>query len=136
MKLSFLLNRLVGGLLILSLAAGSAFAQGITTSAMNGFVNDSSGKPVAGATVTVLHEPSGTRITTTTRANGLYSVNALRVGGPYTVTASGPGVTAPTQKEIYVTLDQNAEVDFGGNAEIVKLDAFKVTESADTTFDT
>src|SRR5687768_4983129 len=101
MKLLILVNRVCG--LLASLAiAGAAFGQGITTSAISGFVNSAQGTPVAGATVTIVHEPSGTRATTTTRQNGQYNVSNLRVGGPYTVTVSGPG--APTTPNTNVFL--------------------------------
>ncbi len=129
------MKRLLGALLALCFAATSAvFGQGITTAAINGVVSDATGKPVAGATVTVLHEPSGTKTTTVTRPTGQYYVSGLRVGGPYTVTASGPGVTAAAQKDIYISLEQSAEVSFGAGAEVVKLDTFRVAESQDATF--
>lgn len=111
-----------------------AFAQGITTSAINGFVTDKQGKPVAGATITVLHEPSGTRAGAVTRPNGQYNLSGLRVGGPYTVSVSAQDLAAEPQREIYLGLDQAQEVSFNLTTDVVKLDAFKVSDSRDTTF--
>src|SRR3954470_18527877 len=108
MKLSSVMNRILGALVTLSFAiAGVAYGQGITTSALTGFVNDMQGKPVSGASVTVVHEPSGTRATAVTRANGQYDFSGLRVGGPYTVTANNE-----TRKDVFLDLGQTAEVNF------------------------
>ncbi len=111
------------------------FSQGFTTSALSGVVTDKQGKPIAGATVTVVHEESGTRATALTRANGQYDLSGLRVGGPYTITASAPGQPTETQKDVYLALDQAGNVNFALGADVVKLEAFNVSESSDTTFD-
>ena len=50
---------------------------------------DASGQPVAGATVEIVHVPSGTSRTVVTDANGRYAAQGLRVGGPFDVKASG-----------------------------------------------
>lgn len=56
-----------------------------TSSSINGQVTDESGAPVSGATVSILHEPTGTRSTAITSANGNFFDTGLRVGGPYTI---------------------------------------------------
>jgi hypothetical protein len=112
----------------------STFAQGITTSAINGFVTDKLGKPVAGATVTVLHEQSGTRATTVSRSNGQFNLSGLRVGGPYTVSTKSQILGTSSRKDVYLSLDRAEEISFVLGDEIVQLEAFKVTSSTDTTF--
>lgn len=79
------------GLTLLALAT-AAWGQGITTAALSGFVADKQGRPVTNASVVVQHEPSGTRDTAVTRANGQFYFSGLRVGGPYTVTTKGGGL--------------------------------------------
>jgi Carboxypeptidase regulatory-like domain len=66
-------------------AAAPVLAQN-TTSAINGVVTGADGKPVAGATVTIVHTESGSTNTVTTDEAGRYSARGLRAGGPYTVT--------------------------------------------------
>jgi len=125
------MKRMLSGFVALSFAlAGTAFGQGITTSAMSGYVNDPSGKPVPGTAVTIVHEPSGQRSTVTTRSNGQYDISGLRVGGPYTITANGE-----TRKDVYLDLGAVAEVNFPVAAEVVKMEAFAVSGERDTTFD-
>src|ERR1051325_434018 len=78
------------------------FGQGITKAAIGGFVYDKGGKPVGNATVTITHDPSGTKTTTTTRANGQYNASGLRVGGPYTVSATADGYRGETRSDIFL----------------------------------
>lgn len=70
-------------------APATAFAQE-TTSSVRGDVL-SGGAPIAGATVTITHEPSGTTANTSSDASGSFSAAGLRVGGPYTVSVSADG---------------------------------------------
>ncbi len=126
----------IAGVAALAMALGtSAFAQGVTTSGINGFVTDKSGKPVGGAAVTVLHEPSGTRAETTTRSTGQFTISGLRVGGPYSVTVEAKEFQPQTQKEIYLSLNQDQTLNFELSSEVVKMESFVVAGTRDTTFD-
>ena len=73
--------------LIAALAAAPVFAQS-TSAGVGGQVTSSSGQPIADAEVTIRHTESGTVSRVTTDANGRYSARGLRVGGPYTITAT------------------------------------------------
>ena len=70
---------------------GHASAQGVTTGSITGIVYDAQKAPVPGASVVAVHEPSGTRYEATIRADGRFSIPGMRVGGPYTVTATLTG---------------------------------------------
>jgi outer membrane receptor for ferrienterochelin and colicin len=86
-----------------SLACGiatPAYAQE-TSSAVRGVVEGPSG-PVSGATVTVVHEPSGTTLNTTTGTDGSFAANGLRVGGPFTVMVDAPGFETAQVNELYL----------------------------------
>ncbi|MEP6510772.1 MAG: TonB-dependent receptor [Dokdonella sp.] len=85
------------------LAASSALAQN-TSSSLSGRVVDAAGKPVAGATVEIVHMPSGSSRTVVTDANGRYAVQGLRVGGPFDVKASGNQGEAAEQPDVYLKL--------------------------------
>lgn len=101
--------------------------QGLTTSAISGFVTDPQGKPVAAASVSVLHEPSGTRSSAVTRTNGQYDLSGLRVGGPYTVTVKADGYSEESQREIYLDLGETSPVNVSLAASgVVKMETLKV----------
>ncbi len=97
------------GLLALSAALASpAFAQE-TASALRGTVT-ANGAPVSGATVTVVHTPSGTRSTTVSGQGGVFDARGLRVGGPYSVTVAAPGQPSKTFTDIYLTLSETFDL--------------------------
>jgi len=81
-----------------------------TTSEIAGYVLDAEGNPVVGAQVTVTHAPSGTRTTTSTNAAGQFSAAGLRVGGPYTVSASAGGYEGAAVENVYTEIGRRALV--------------------------
>ncbi|HEY5228990.1 MAG TPA: TonB-dependent receptor, partial [Opitutaceae bacterium] len=116
--------------------ANSMFAQGVTTSGLSGFVSDKSGKPISGATVTVVLNATGARYIATTRTTGQYSLSGLATGGPYTVTATAPSYPPAEKKDIYLALGTTVDTDLELSSDVVQLEAFKVNENGtDTTFD-
>ncbi|HEX8778511.1 MAG TPA: carboxypeptidase regulatory-like domain-containing protein [Rhodanobacter sp.] len=104
---------------LLATAAVPALAQD-TSSSISGRVLDASGQPVAGATVQIVHEPSGTTKITTTGADGRYAAQGLRVGGPFDVTASKAGMAQTEQKNVYLQLAQDTSINLTMGAEQAK----------------
>jgi len=78
---------------------------------ISGVVADSTGAIVPGASVTAASIASGSRITATTNAAGLYSFVSL-APGLYEVTAGAKGFETVLQKNVTVTLDQVTTVNF------------------------
>ena len=86
-------------------AAGVASAQ-VTTSSIRGTIADETGAAVSGATVTILHEPTGSVAVTTTSATGQFAAQNLRVGGPYSVTITGEGFVPARADNVYANLGE------------------------------
>jgi len=63
-----------------------AFAQGVTTSSMQGQVNNQSGETLIGVAITATHIPTGTFYGTVSDNDGYYRMDNMKVGGPYKVT--------------------------------------------------
>ena len=115
----------LGGLLVL--CAGSIHAQGVTTSAMNGFVLDENGAPLPGALVRAVHVPSGTTYSALVRAGGTYAIPNMRVGGPYRVTVQLIGYQTDTKEEPMLQLGQAARLDFALKVAAIEVRAVEAT---------
>jgi outer membrane receptor for ferrienterochelin and colicin len=102
-----------------SAATSAAYAQE-TTSAVHGVVT-AGGAPVAGASVTILHTPSGTRATTSTQSTGTFDLRGLRPGGPYTITikAANQPQKVLTGVQLQVTRTENLDIDLAEVEELV-----------------
>lgn len=98
-------------LIITSLAGFGVFAQE-TTAEIQGTITEKQGNPLVGATVTAIHQPTGTRYVTTTRKDGRFNLSNVRVGGPYEITASYVGFKEEKMADIYLTLGQSYKADF------------------------
>lgn len=77
------------------LLAPVAQAQEVTGT-IRGEVTDDAGNPVPGATVTIVHTPSGTRSVVTSDASGGFSAVNLRIGGPFSISVAAPGYDTAT----------------------------------------
>ena len=107
-------NRYMAGAAVVALLTATApaavYAQQ-TTAAIGGVVTDASNAPVANATVTITHTPSGTRNTTRTDAAGRYDASGLRVGGPYTVEIIAAGFGASRTEGVSLGLGDQQKLD-------------------------
>jgi hypothetical protein len=121
-------------LLILILMQADLFGQGVTTSAMNGLVTDENGKALEGANIVVVHEPSGTRYGAAARDNGQFNIPNMKIGGPYTVTASFIGYVEKSEKGVYLSLGQEYRIDFKLVEEAVAGEEVLVTAEMDEVF--
>lgn len=94
----------------LSVMAAAAIVQSaeaqVTTGSLRGQVTNEAGESVSGASVRVVHQPSGTTSVAMSGATGLFSAAGLRVGGPYTVSVSGDGFDQIEYTNIFIGLDQ------------------------------
>jgi outer membrane receptor protein involved in Fe transport len=101
---NFMLKRL--SILLIAISASFyGFAQ-VTTSSMNGTVKDNNGQPLAGATITASHVPSGTNYSTLSSKDGVFNLQGLRVGGPYTVKIDFVGLKSAVFENIVLQLGE------------------------------
>jgi hypothetical protein len=82
----------------------------VTSSAMSGAVKSATGEFLPGATVEVVHKPTGTKYYSTTDSKGGYAVQGLRPGGPYTVKVTYVGYQTTEITEINAPLGSNLTV--------------------------
>ena len=96
--------------LMLSVVAALAFVVSgyaqFTTSTMTGRVVDESGEPLTGAAVVAVHIPSGTQYYAVANAEGYYTIQGMRPGGPYEVNVSFVGCKTVVFKDVTLALSE------------------------------
>ncbi len=89
-----------------------SFAQE-TTATVNGTVSDEKNNSVAGATIVLKHEPTGTVYYTQTNSRGIFVAPNLKVGGPYTISVTYVGYNADTMHDLNLALGNNPDLNIG-----------------------
>jgi len=93
--------------MLLFLAVSAGIDGQVTTSSMSGKVTDNNGEPLPAATVVATHVPSGTRYGALANGQGLYAIQGMRPGGPYSVNVSFIGYKTQSYTEITLALGEN-----------------------------
>ncbi|HNX67443.1 MAG TPA: carboxypeptidase-like regulatory domain-containing protein, partial [Bacteroidales bacterium] len=76
-------KRLTLFLVFAMMVVSTTFAQ-VTTSSLSGKITEADGQSLPGATIVATHVPSGTVYGAAANTQGLYSIQGMRPGGPYT----------------------------------------------------
>ena len=97
------------GLLLSCLCAVQTFGQAVS-GAINGYVTDSSGAPVANATIAIANEQTGIEQKTVTDGAGFYNMTSL-VPGQYSVSVEQKGFSGFLQKHVVLDVDATVRVD-------------------------
>ena len=103
MKNNFL--KLCLTLVLYAIGFASVMAQ-VTTSGISGRVTGNN-EVLPGAAVVAIHIPSGTQYGTVTNADGRYSLQGMRTGGPYKVEVTFVGYTKSTFTDINLALGES-----------------------------
>ncbi len=101
----------------------------ITTSGMSGKVT-ADGEDVIGATIEVVHVPSGTKYQAVTNAKGMYAINGMRPGGPYCVKVSYIGYQSKSFDNVSLQLGQTYNLNVGLNEDAQQLGEVVVNAKA------
>lgn len=125
-------KKLLQLILAVLLLPAFALAQN-TTSSMSGTVKTNTGEVLIGATVTAIHEPTGTVYRTQTRATGRFDINNMNPGGPYVIEVSYVNFANEKKTDVYLNLGETFKVDFAlaskaSNLGNVTVTARKTTE--------
>jgi hypothetical protein len=116
---------------IAALALAIPASAQVTTGSMAGVVRNAKAEGVAGANVIAIHLPSGTTYEATTRDDGRFQINNMRVGGPYSVTVAytGTGGAAFAPETV-----ENVEINLGVATDLnVNVKEIAVTETVTVT---
>lgn len=121
-------KRLLLLVMLLLVMTTSAMAQ-ITTSGISGKVT-SQGEDVIGATVTATHVPSGTVYRAVTNIDGRYTIQGMRVGGPYKVSVAYIGQKTKTFENVTLRLGETEDLSCSLQDDSKELQEVVVTGSA------
>jgi hypothetical protein len=108
-------NRMVKRMFLMFVALclfSVALVAQVTTSSMSGVVySGTKSEPIIGATIVATHGPSGTRYMAVTNANGRFTIQGMRTGGPYKVQVSYVGYQKMAFSDIYLELGNTYQLD-------------------------
>lgn len=77
----------------------------VTTSSLTGTIRDSK-ETLPGAGIKAIHTPTGTVYTGMTTNDGRFTINNMRIGGPYTIEVSFVGYKPQTLTDVYLKLGE------------------------------
>ena len=110
MKKAFL--RTAAAVVLATMCGALAFGQAVTTGAITGTVTDVQGGVVAGATVTVRNNGTGTETTMQSGDNGTFSAASLP-SGTYTVTFTAPNFKKAVVQDVVVSVGTPSSINIG-----------------------
>ena len=116
-------------ILVLSVFATCVAWAQITTSALGGKISDENGE-VFGATVQAIHTPSGTHYGAISNEHGAFSIQGMRVGGPYTIKVSYVGYAPQVYEEVYLQLGETFKLNVHLKVDAEMLDDIVVVGQA------
>ena len=116
--------------LFVAMIASIAMMAQVTTSSLSGKIVDDKG-PLPGATVIATHIPSGSSYFTITNSEGRYTMQGMRVGGPYTVEVRFVGYSSAKAENITLKLGETYRSDFTLKSEAVGLGEVVISGEAE-----
>ncbi|WP_433862972.1 TonB-dependent receptor [Sphingobacterium thalpophilum] len=82
-----------------------------TSGALTGRVLDGAKAAVPGASIEAVHTPSGTKYTLSADKDGRFTINNMRIGGPYRVSATAVGLQSDVRNDIFIRLGGAQELE-------------------------
>jgi hypothetical protein len=83
----------------------------ITTSSVSGVVKDEKGSSISNASITLVHQPTGTEYSATSNKSGNYQIPGIKPGGPYVLKITHVGYKNEEVKDISTSLGVTSNVD-------------------------
>ena len=106
-----MLKRMKFWSLVLALCAALGLNAQVTTASMAGLVTDENNEGMIGATVTAVHQPSGTKYNAVTNLDGRYAIQGMRTGGPYRIEVTYVGYQPQVAEGITLQLAETFNLD-------------------------
>lgn len=101
--------------------------QGVTNAALSGKITDQDGSGLPGANVVATHTPSGTTYGTISLTDGRFTIQGMRIGGPYTIKVSFVGYKEAVYNDVYLSLGSATNINVALSEEATELEAVVVS---------
>ena len=111
------------------------FAQGSTTSGINGRILGTNGESLPGATVVAVDVPTGSQYGTVTDLDGYFRLPNMNVGGPYKVTITYVGYEPFVKDGIFLRLGQPQKLDVNLSEQAKALEGVEIVAQKNDIFD-
>ena len=82
------------------------------TASVCGYIKSQSGEPVAGISVKLVHEPTGSAFAKSSDSSGRYSFESVKVGGPYMLSMMTEQAPSAGPESFNVKVDEVFTHDF------------------------
>lgn len=102
----------------------------VTTSGMSGKLTDENKEAIIGAIIQAVHQPSGTRYSTSTNEDGRFLIQGMRPGGPYEVNIRYMGFKPKSIKNINLELAETYNMNIVINEDAKEMDELVVVGSS------
>ena len=122
-------------LAVMFLFTAVSFAQGVTTSSLNGQITDGNGDPLPGANIVAIHTPSGTTYGASSDFDGFYRISNMRTGGPYKITITYVGFQEYSDANVFLQLGDSKKISVKLSEDANVLDEVIVTAQVSGIFD-
>ncbi len=123
--------------ILLSLFIGSyALMAQTTTSTLSGKITEVNGDPLPGATILATHQPSGTKYGAMANNQGLFSIQGMRPGGPYTVSVSFVGYKTLDYTDITLFLGETFNINANLSGSVTEVTEIVVVGARPSKFNT
>lgn len=120
---------------VLTLFSTVAFAQGVTTAAINGQITEANGSPLPGASIVAVHTPSGTTYGVATDFDGYYRISNMRTGGPYSISITYVGFQEYKDENVFLSLGESKRISVELSEDASVLDEVIITAQTSSVFD-
>src|SRR6478736_4476388 len=118
-------------LILTTIVAGTAAAQGGTSASVTGTITQDGGAGLEGANIVVTNTATGQRFQVATRAGGRFNIENLPPGGPYTIEVRAIGYQAGRRSGVRLELGQRYTSNFALQAAVVEVQEITVQNVTD-----
>lgn len=107
----------------------------VTSASMSGKIVSKKGETLLGVIIMATHEPTGTKYSVECADNGIFHIDNMNTGGPYSVKSTSIGYQEGLQTDIFLSLGNTTKVNFTLEEANTQLQTVEITSKKNDLFD-